>query len=235
MSDRSHSSGLKVLVVDDHLISREFTTAALRDAVAIVKQADSAAGALRAALSDPPDVIVMDIQLAGESGSEVIGRIQASWPANVAFPKVFILSAEPVSRDQLGPCGTAVAAVLLKPVPPRRLRELVVSERGSEAAFGQTAPGDSRLRDLFRRELRVRLAELDQRLFEGKTADAVAILHQLIASSGLCGEPALASRMRAMLAECRSGGPAAGLARGYYSVWTAAACYLDSGGQLRTF
>ena len=49
MGDRSRSSGPKVLVVDDHLVSREFTTAALRDAGALVKQADSAAVALRAA------------------------------------------------------------------------------------------------------------------------------------------------------------------------------------------
>lgn len=236
MVDRSRSSGPKVLVVDDHLISREFTTAALRDAGALVKPAGSAAAALEAALSDPPDVIVMDVQLAGESGLEVIGRLQASWPAGMPFPRVFILSAEPISRDRLGVSGAAVEAVLQKPVSPRRLRELLIP--GSAAGgvgSGESPWADSRLPELFRRELRVRLSELDRHLYEGRPSEVEATLHQLIASSGLCGESGLESGLRDMLAECRSGGTPAGLARGYYSVWTAAASYLESGGQLRTF
>jgi CheY-like chemotaxis protein len=233
MGDRSQSGGLKVLVVDDHLISREFTAEALRDAGALVKQADSASAALQSALSHPPDLILMDIQLAGESGPEAIGRIRASWPAGLNFPRVIVLSAEPVSRGRLGAAGTAVEAVLQKPVSPRRLREILNSTREAEVPT-ETPPADPRLRDLFRRELRLRLSELDQRLAEGQPAHAAPILHQLIASTGFCGEPALESRMRAMLAECRHGGTAAGLARSFYSVWTAAAGYLDSGGRVRT-
>lgn len=234
MGYRSHPSGLKVLVVDDHLISREFTIAALRDVTAVVKQARSADEALRTALSDPPDAIFMDFQLAGESGPDVIGRLLASWPAAAPLPRVFILSAEPVSRDQLGASGAPVEAVLRKPVSPARLRELLVSGPRAAAPSGERPLADSRLRDLFRRELRARLFELDHHLFTGRPGDAAAILHQLIASSGLCGEHTLESKMRAMLAECRAGATTAGLARGYYSVWAAAACYLDSGGQIRT-
>lgn len=231
MSDRSSSRGLSVLVVDDHRISREYTVAALRPLAARVKQAGSADEALRAALRDHPELIFVDLDLAGESGLDLIGRLRDSWPAGRPRPRIFALSAERASPERLRAAGAGIEAFLLKPVEAHRLRALLSPSSGPGAAPAEGMEADSELHRLFRQELRTRLLEIDDCVSGGDRNGAAAILHQLIASCGLCGERGLERRMRTMLAACREGDTAAGLARSYYAVWSAACCHLASAGR----
>ena len=232
MSDRSSSRGLSVLVVDDHRISREYTAAALRAMAASVKQAGTADDALRVALHDRPELVCVDLDLAGESGLDLVRRLRDAWPAGSPHPRVFVLSAERPSPEQLRAAGPAVEEFLLKPVEPDRLRALLSMPSGQGFATAEGPEAGPGLQRLFRRELSIRLSELDDCVSDGNRESAAGILHQLIASCGMCGERGLEWRMRAMLAACREQGTAAGLARSYYSVWTAASCHLASGGQV---
>jgi len=234
MSDRSSSRGLSVLVVDDHRISREYTAAALRSLAASVKQAGSAGEALRAALRDRPELICVDLDLAGESGLELIRRIRDSWPADTPHPLMFVLSAERPSPEQLRAAGFGVEGFLLKPVEPDRLRALLSMAFPQDFATAEVLERDPGLHRLFREELSVRLDELDECVSGGDRDGAAGILHQLIASCGLCGERGLEWRMRAMLAACREQTTTAGLARSYYSMWAAASCHLASGGRVES-
>jgi CheY-like chemotaxis protein len=234
MSDRSLSRGLSVLVVDDHRISREYTVAALRPLAARVKQAGSVDEALRAALRDHPELIFVDLDLAGESGLDLIGRLRDSWPAGRPRPRVFVLSAERAPPDRLRAAEAGVEAFLLKPVEAHRLRALLSPSSGPGFAPAEGTEADFELRRLFRQELHTRLLEIDNRVSGGDRVGAAAILHQLIGSCGLCGERGLERRMRAMLAACREGDTAAGLARSYYAVWSAARWHLASAGRAGT-
>jgi CheY-like chemotaxis protein len=225
MSDRSSPRGLSVLVVDDHRISREYTVAALR------AMADDA---LTAALRGRPKLICVDLDLAGESGLDLIRRVRDSWPAGVPHPRVFVLSAERPSPEQLRAAGPGVEGFLLKPVEPDRLRALLSPASGRGFATAEGPEADARLLRLFRQELSMRLDELDECVSGGDREGAAGILHQLIASCGLCGARKLEWRMRAMLAACREQGAAARLARSYYSLWAAASCHLVSAGRVES-
>jgi CheY-like chemotaxis protein len=231
MSDPSRNQGPSVLVVDDHRISREYTVAALREIAASVKQAGSAEAALQTALRFLPDVICMDIDLAGASGLELIERIRECWPLDAPHPRVFALSAEQPSPEQLRLAGTAVERFLLKPVGLQQLRAILAPVSPTVAAPGPLQP-DPELRRLFRQELRYRLDELDRCISTGNLAAASALLHQLIASSGLCRERDLEPGMRSMLSACREKSGPARLARSYYSMWVKARYYLDSAGSV---
>ena len=160
MSDRSSSRGLSVLVVDDHRISREYTAAALRVLAASVKQAGSAGEALRTAMRDRPELICVDLDLAGESGLDLIRCIRESWPAGTPHPLMFVLSAERPSPEQLRVAGPGVEGFLLKPVEPDRLRDHHLRRRRHRRALpgleghrawpgqsgqGDPAPGDGRV------------------------------------------------------------------------------------------
>jgi two-component system response regulator RegA len=233
MSDRSLDKGLTVLVVDDHRISREYTAAALRPMAANVKQAGSADEGLKAALHDLPELVCVDLELAGESGLDLIGRLLQRWPTDTPHPRVFVLSAERPSPDRLRAAGSAVAEFLLKPVEPQRLRALLRPTSGREAsAAAEVLDADPGLHRLFRQELSVRLHDLDDCVSGGNLDGAAAILHQLIASCGICGVRGLEWLMRAMLKSCLEPNTSAGLARSYYSVWSAARTHLASEGRV---
>lgn len=193
-----------------------------------VKQAESAAEALKAALHDLPDLIITDVELAGDSGLDLIRRIGERWPAGRPFPRVVVLTAERPTPAQLAAAGPGVETFLVKPVEPEQVRNLIAP--GALPAVTASAPinRDPELHGLFRQELRSRLDELDECVSRGNLGEAGSILHQLIASSRLCGERDLASKMRAMLAACRGDGTAAGLAGSYYSMWVGARYYLES-------
>lgn len=226
MNEPSPSRGPAVLVVDDHRFSREYTVAALRESAGSVKQAATAEEALHTALWYLPDLIVTDLELSGQSGLDLVRRIGMHWPADRPLPRVVVLSLERPTREQLR--GAGVEQLLVKPVEPERLRALLAPGRSAAAAAEDSTERDAELRRLFRRELRSRLDEIDRLVASGRAAAAGAILHQLIASSTLCGERELAARMRDMLAACRGSPWAARIARSYYAVRVCARQCLES-------
>lgn len=79
---RSHEKKTRILLIDDHSIF-QFGVRMLIDqhrGLQIVGVADSSELALDIAVREQPDVIVLDLDLNGESGLELIPRLQAAAP-----------------------------------------------------------------------------------------------------------------------------------------------------------
>jgi two-component system, NarL family, response regulator DevR len=78
----STNEKVRVLLVDDHAVVRTGVRALLEvtDDLEVVGESDSAAGALREARRTRPDVVVMDVRLATESGIDATRAIRAALP-----------------------------------------------------------------------------------------------------------------------------------------------------------
>ena len=81
MTERTNAQ-IRVLLVDDHEVVRTGVRALLAATsdVVVVAEADSPARALREAQRVRPDVVVMDVRLADESGIEATRAIRAALP-----------------------------------------------------------------------------------------------------------------------------------------------------------
>lgn len=111
------SPARRVLVIDDEPGIRRFITRALSSAGFTVTEAASGHEGLSAALSDPPDLVLLDLALPGLCGEEVLRRLQQARPHQA----VLIWSAT-ADRDAERRCLTLGArAHLRKPVPMKEL------------------------------------------------------------------------------------------------------------------
>ena len=220
-------SGLqKALVVDDHLISRQYVAAALESFGLTVQRARTAEQALEAALAWRPDLICMDYLLPDGNGLAASLEIRARWPDGCAQPVILLLSGGDSGLLSRGPAPDCVDRILSKPLTARELREAVMA--GGTAGAAETGPktGTVLLRDLFHEELAQRLPELERALLSDDLATASGILHQLIASSAMCREERLELDLRDLDRACRTGGTAAEIARGCYAVLASAREFL---------
>ncbi|WP_299056853.1 LytTR family DNA-binding domain-containing protein [uncultured Nocardioides sp.] len=134
------SGGLRVLVVDDEQPSRDELAYLLgRDErVAAVDTVGSAAEALRRLHADPPDCLVLDVQMPGTTGLDLAAEV-ARLPSPP--PVVFV-----TAHDQHAVAAFELSAVdyVLKPVRAERLAEAVrrVVRLGEGGAAGPGAtPG----------------------------------------------------------------------------------------------
>jgi two-component system, NtrC family, response regulator HydG len=69
----------KVLIVDDDSAVRELLVAVLEDQYTVT-QADSAAALQKFFPLDPPDVVLLDVQLPDASGMDLLPQIKKNWP-----------------------------------------------------------------------------------------------------------------------------------------------------------
>lgn len=74
---------ISVVLVDDHPVVRSGYRRVLDGVhnIEVVGEAGSAAEALRRCLSDPPDVLVVDVNLPGAGGLELVARLQRRLPS----------------------------------------------------------------------------------------------------------------------------------------------------------
>lgn len=70
------SGGYHILVIEDEQPIRRFLRASLEDAGYRVSEAVSGTEGLRAAISQPPDVIVLDLGLPDQDGQDVLKRLR---------------------------------------------------------------------------------------------------------------------------------------------------------------
>lgn len=227
MNAASSRGETRVLVVDDHAISRQYTIAALRQTSCSVKHAPSAREALEIALTWLPEVILLDVELAGADGFDVALRIRNAWPLATRQPRIVMLSA--ALPEAAGRARTRVRTdgFLVKPVSARRLRSAIAGRAREAPAPAAPALPDALLQQLFRAELVSRLDTLDGCLAGRDLPAARAILHQLIASSRLCRQRRLERNMLALHRACHVSCEAEKLGRRYYSLLAAAREYLQ--------
>ena len=88
---------VKVFLAEDSALIRDRVAAMLAaEALDVVGQAESASDSIAGIRAAQPDVVVLDVQLAGGSGLEVLRAVRATDP-DVAFV-VFTLNAAPAYR-----------------------------------------------------------------------------------------------------------------------------------------
>ena len=204
MNNRDESVRSRVLVVDDHCISREYTVSALRKTGSTVRQATGMHQACKRALSWLPDLVIMDWHLGDGTGLEAARTIRAQWPGDRP-PRIVLLTADlsKANRNRMPRTNEhgVFDCILEKPCEADRLVALLTP---ASWRVGEKAPGELfRLRASYHQELMKRLPDLERSLLEARIGEVSAIAHQLTASAGLCGESGLESSLRRLDRACR--------------------------------
>jgi two-component system OmpR family response regulator len=110
--EREGNPGARVLVVDDELTIRELLTGSLRFAGYDVVTAASGAEALRAATSERPDLMLLDVMLPAGDGFEVLRRLRSAGGPDV--PVIF-LTARGAVADRIAGFETGADDYVTKP------------------------------------------------------------------------------------------------------------------------
>lgn len=181
---------MKILVVDDHAIVREGVQRLLTSIPnAVVIEAATAHEALNLARKEAPDVLVLDINLEGASGLELLRRLRIESP-NVRV-LMFSMHAEPIYANRALKAGAY--GYVCKSADASELTTAVVRVAEGERYLDSTIAGElvmssvraeDPLRKLTNREI-----EILRMLGEGKSlqgiADAIGIAYKTVANS--CG------------------------------------------------
>lgn len=103
----ARATPLKVFLADDHAPLRERIAALLRavDGVRIVGEADTPAAVTSGILSSEPHVVVLDLQLTGGTGLEVLRAVHGSRP-DIVFIVLTNHASTPYRRTCLA-CGAS--------------------------------------------------------------------------------------------------------------------------------
>jgi two-component system, cell cycle response regulator DivK len=109
----------RILVVDDHEDNRQILRVLLASAGYVMIEAQNGEAALAAALSERPDLILMDIQLPDLDGYEVTRRIKSN-PRSHDVPIIAVTSYA-LSDDEQKALAAGCIAYVAKPYSPMQL------------------------------------------------------------------------------------------------------------------
>ncbi|MFB6271823.1 MAG: LytR/AlgR family response regulator transcription factor [Salinibacter sp.] len=141
------SSTLQVLIVDDERLARNALRSALdkvEDVVVAGEAGSVDAAAAEQIRTEAPDVVLLDVQMRGETGFDLLDRIDA--PVQVVFVTAY---------DEYAIRAFDVNALdyLLKPVDPDRLAEALRRARQADTALpesdDETDPDTFQYNDVF--------------------------------------------------------------------------------------
>jgi len=181
---------MKVLIVDDHAVVRQGVQRLLSAIPnTVVIEAATAHEALALARKEVPDVVVLDINLEGASGLELLRRIRIESPAIRVL--MFSMHAEPIYANRALKAGAY--GYVCKSAASEELTTAVLRVAEGERYLDSTMAGElvmssvraeDPLRKLTNREI-----EILRMLGEGKSlqgiADAIGIAYKTVANS--CG------------------------------------------------
>ena len=111
-------AGVRVLVVEDDEYSADYFTAALQAAGALVTTVASAADALDALRSEPPDVVLSDIAMPGRDGYWLVRAIREHQDAKVREIPVVATTAHGREHSRDRALAAGFVDHLPKPVDP---------------------------------------------------------------------------------------------------------------------
>jgi len=139
----------KLLVVDDVPLFRAGLTSALREAgFDVVGESDSADGAVAAAESLQPDIVLLDVLMPGLSGLDVVEKIAAIAPDC----RVVLLTGSESEEDLLAAIKAGARGYVVKDTPfPQLVDAITAVQKGGAALSPQMA---GKLFDITRHLLR---------------------------------------------------------------------------------
>jgi PAS domain S-box-containing protein len=120
-------AGLRVLVVDDDLDSREVLASLLALRAAEVRSAGSVAEALQALSDWKPHVLVSDIGMPGRDGYDLIREVRARGSEDGGQIPAIALTGYAAAQDGERALSAGYHSHLAKPVEPRHLVKLIAS------------------------------------------------------------------------------------------------------------
>lgn len=181
---------MKVLVVDDHAVVRQGVQRLLAATPgAVVLEAGTAHEALAICRKESPDVVILDINLEGASGLELLRRLRLENPSVRVL--MFSMHAEPIYANRALKAGAY--GYVCKSAGAEELTTAVARVAEGERYLDSTMAGElvmssvraeDPLRKLTNREI-----EILRMLGEGKSlqgiADAIGIAYKTVANS--CG------------------------------------------------
>jgi CheY-like chemotaxis protein len=119
--------GLKILVVEDDVDTRELIEWVLKRAGAEVSSVGSARQALEALEREKPHLLVSDIAMPEEDGYELLKKIRALPPERGGRIPAIALTAHSLVQDRLQSLRAGFQSHVPKPVVPEELVEVVAS------------------------------------------------------------------------------------------------------------
>ena len=206
---RYSAEAIRVLVVDDHEINREFLKTGLSRLVGKVRLAADGATAIEMCRDDDFDVILMDLHMPRLDGLATANRIR-DLESRSAHAQIVALTADarPEERIRLLDAGfdeylnkpitipalMAAIEALFDPNASRAQQEhqhiaptqLIDRERALAASNNDSGLA-TKLQDMLAAELDQKLPELDRMIAEGEFNQAANLLHQWAGAGGYAG------------------------------------------------
>jgi len=113
----------RILIVEDKATSRELLRTVLEQQGYSVEEAEDGEQALRKILADPPDLVLMDLQMPGRNGYEVVQELRKD-PRLVSVPVVAV-TASAMQGDREKVLAAGFTSYLAKPLSLVQLRQEV--------------------------------------------------------------------------------------------------------------
>ncbi|HEY9600206.1 MAG TPA: PAS domain S-box protein [Allocoleopsis sp.] len=118
--------GLRVLVVDDEVDTRDYLTAVLAEYGAQATGVASVSEAIFAIAQLPPDILVSDISMPGEDGYSLIRQVRALESQAASIPAVAI-TAHAMEEDRKNAIAAGFNQHIPKPIEPTQLVAVVAN------------------------------------------------------------------------------------------------------------
>jgi DNA-binding response OmpR family regulator len=112
----------KILIVDDQVDTATLLAIALKRAGYAVLQAHNGQAALQLALSEKPDLIILDVMMPDMSGFEVLKALDTT---SQAIPPVILFTAKDEVEDVVKGMAAGAHSYLVKPTSREKLLETV--------------------------------------------------------------------------------------------------------------
>ncbi len=115
-------SGAKILIVEDHQTMREAMRLVLEPEGFDIREAADGAAALAAVQEDPPDLVFLDLNIPGSSGSEVLQQLKSD-PATSGVRVIIVTATGEEAKQRV--MGLGADGYFTKPFSPIALLRTV--------------------------------------------------------------------------------------------------------------
>ena len=126
-----------VVIVDDHQLFRSGVRAELDGLVEVLGDAATVEDAVRAVLEAKPDVVLLDVQMPGGGGVEVIRQVAARAPGQ----RFLALSVSDAAEDVIAIIRAGARGYVTKSISGEELAAAVVRVRDGDAVFSPRLAG----------------------------------------------------------------------------------------------